>query len=51
MRRVGQGKFRLLNLDRAWKTTKLTFWLQFDPVTLDAGATWEGVLTLKPESL
>jgi len=25
--------------------------VKFDPVTLDAGASWEGVLTLKPESL
>lgn len=25
--------------------------VKFDPVTLDAGASWDGVLTLKPESL
>ena len=25
--------------------------VQFDPVTLDAGASWEGILTLKPEAL
>ena len=25
--------------------------VKFDPVTLDAGASWEGVLKLKPEKL
>ena len=25
--------------------------VKFDPVTLDAGASWEGVLKLKPENL
>ena len=25
--------------------------VKFDPVTLEAGGSWEGVLTLKPESL